>query len=650
MRTLLIITFILWCAEGNAQLRIPEAYQQDVMCGQKHLAEARMQVINYTDTRNYDISWQECNWTILPEDGFISGLVTTKLTLVEEADHFYLDCSDSLTVTSVTSGATELLFEHSANALRINLGASFEAGTTLFIDVQYFGFPTASGFGSFMQGENEAGPLIWTLSEPYGANDWFPCKQSLDDKLDSIDLHITVPNIYQTGAPGMLINSYDPGEGMITYSWRHNYPIATYLIGIVIGQLEEYSFYHPVGDVSLLMQNMVYAESMDDAIGGIDAFLPAFDLLNELYGTYPFILEKYGHMQFGRGGGMEHQTMSSITNYYYELLVHEATHQWFGNKVTCGSWRDIWLNEGFATYTTWMSFELLGDPFNYYEGWLNTGRDLVVSQPGGSVWVDDTTSVPRIFDRRLTYYKGAWILHMLRWEIGDEAFFDALYNYINDPELVWGFATADDFIAHAESSTDTSLSEFFDDWYYGSGFPVYSVFWQQDTSTGLTTITLSQQPTDTSVDFFDMHVPIRLVGAEDSMDIIIDNKVNGQIITVYPTFIIDTIKLDPEIKLLHAYDAIVKVPINEEVLQVNIYPNPATDQINLQLLEPESDTYTLTIWDAKADKVLQQIFTTQNGSGLIQINTHGWAAGQYTVLIQGSEKELVRTFIVSTHN
>ncbi len=641
--------FLLGCVRLNAQQPAIEAFWQDIVLPEQYAASSRLHVINYTETANYDLHYQECFWTILPEDGFISGQVMSTLTLLEADSVIHMDASDSLEVMSVEVNGTVVDFTHTNNDVAIQFGEVFPAGTFITIDIDYFGFPLASGFGSFMRGENEAGHVLWTLSEPYGANDWWPCKQSLSDKLDSVTMHIQVPSIYQTGAPGLLTSVASDDEGMTIYTWEHKYPIVTYLVGIVIAEFTEYTFEHPMGEDTLLMQNMVYAETLTDAVNGIDAFLPAFDLLNEIYGPYPFMEEKYGHMQFGRGGGMEHQTMSSVTNYYYELLVHEATHQWFGNKVTCGSWEDIWLNEGFATYTTWMSFQLLNDPNGYFEAWLRTAKDLVVSQPDGSVWVDDTTTAARIFDRRLTYYKGAWILHMLRWEIGDDAFFAALNNYINDPDLVWGFARVDDFIAHAETAADTSLTEFFNDWYYGEGFPQYTIIYNQGLDNAPMQISLAQRPSDPSVDFFEMHVPLRLIGDTDTMDIVLHHTQNGQIFTIDRNFVVRSVELDPDLKLLHANAAISEILIPGEVLALELYPNPASTELRLQVVDQVSGNFTLSIWNMGAELVFREDLYLNGQSGLFVIDVADWPAGTYSLVLKGDEEEIVKPFVIGAH-
>src|SRR5690606_1979392 len=148
-------------------------------------------------------------------------------------------------------------------------------------------------------------------------------------------------------------------------------------------------------------------------------------VLDSLIGPYPFPSEKYGHAQFSWPGGMEHQTMSFMGNFAFELIAHELIHQWFGNMVTCGSWQDIFLNEGFATYLTGVCVENLLEE-QWWDRWKSVRKDIVFEKPDGSIFVSDTTEVPVIFNGRLTYTKGAYLLHMLRWILGDESFFRVL--------------------------------------------------------------------------------------------------------------------------------------------------------------------------------------------------------------------------------
>ncbi len=192
----------------------------------------------------------------------------------------------------------------------------------------------------------------------------------------------------------------------------------------------------------LPMQTYCYPESLSSFQNGTINTLNAMQLFDTTFGPYPFMNEKYGHVQFGWGGGMEHQTSTFVVNIGESLCAHELGHQWFGDKITCGSWKDIWLNEGFATHlaSMYMEKKYPANIFSTRQNEINT----ITSQPGGSVEVSDTTDVNRIFDSRLSYTKGSHLLYMLRWKLGDNVFFNALRNYQTDPAVIYGFArTAD---------------------------------------------------------------------------------------------------------------------------------------------------------------------------------------------------------------
>src|SRR5690606_6891199 len=115
--------------------------------------------------------------------------------------------------------------------------------------------------------------------------------------------------------------------------------------------------YAPLSTDSLLMLSYAYPEDFGMVSSAATSLLPKITLFDQLFGPYPFAAEKYGHAQFSWGGGMEHQTMSFMGSFHPEIMSHELAHQWFGDKVTCGSWAEIWLNEGFATYLSGLAYE-----------------------------------------------------------------------------------------------------------------------------------------------------------------------------------------------------------------------------------------------------------------------------------------------------
>ncbi|MEO7174626.1 MAG: M1 family aminopeptidase, partial [Saprospiraceae bacterium] len=309
---------------------------------------------------NYDVISYRMNWSIDPAVRFISGTVDVFFKRTDNSLQMELDLSDSLHVDEVSVQSQMLLFEHSDNTLRIHLNGNSAPGILDSVKITYNGIPTNTGFGSFNQSEHEGVPIIWTLSEPYGASDWWPCKMGNEDKADSIDVSITVPNGFRAAGNGLLVNEQIIGASTV-YHWQHKYPIAAYLIFLAVTNYEAYTNMVTVGNTTFPVLNYAYPEELDYWQDQSKNIVPIFDNYHQLITPYPFKDEKYGHARFGWGGGMEHQTMSSMVSLDFGLMAHELAHQWFGNSITCGSWQDIWLNEGFATYMTGLSYEHLID-------------------------------------------------------------------------------------------------------------------------------------------------------------------------------------------------------------------------------------------------------------------------------------------------
>ena len=323
--------------------------------------------------------------------------------------------------------------------------------------------------------------FIGTL--PYGARDWWPCKQDLTDKADSIDVFVTHPRFYdtheyKTASNGILV-SETVTESNKTNHWKHGYPIPAYLIAFAVTNYSVYFDYAYEGtDNEFSIINYVYPESLADAQAQTAITADIMEIFGELFGMYPYADEKYGHAQFNWGGGMEHTTMSFMGSFGRSLIAHELAHQWFGDKITCGSWEDIWLNEGFATYLEALTRERI-DGNEAFIAWRENTVSDITAKSDGSVRCSDTTDVSRIFDWRLSYQKSAMVLHMLRYKLGDADFFSAVQNYMADPELAFGYARTIDLQNHLEAQSGIDLDEFFADWYVGEGHPSYQLRWYQ---------------------------------------------------------------------------------------------------------------------------------------------------------------------------
>jgi aminopeptidase N len=576
-----------------------------------------------------DFIYQRMEWIIDPSVRFIQGKITTRFICNTEAlDKVEFDLFRNMTVDSVYVGTTKVDFIRPGDKIQVQLADTMNAGETDSVKIWYHGEPVTSGFGSFTLDTHNGVPVLWTLSEPYGAREWWPCKQSLTDKIDSIDIYVTTPGIHRTASNGVLVSEEIANGKRITH-WKHRHPIVTYLVAIAVTNYADYSDTLLLDDgreVEIL--NFVYPESENDARQLTPVTVEVMELFNRLIGEYPFANEKYGHAQFGWGGGMEHQTMSFMGSFGFGLVAHELAHQWFGNYITLGSWQDIWLNEGFATYLTGLAYENLLDG-RLWPQWKSLAVERITSQSGGSVFVEDTTSVNRLFDGRLSYNKGAYILHMLRWIMSDEEFFEAIKNYYTDPLIANGFARTNQLIQHLELVADTSFTEFFEDWFYGQGYPRYSIAYHQPNPSELN-IRLSQTTSHQSVDFFEMPVPIRVYNAtkSDSANFRLDHMQNNQLFIVNPGFEVAHIVIDPENWLIAKAGTIVNVQEVETTDEFRVYPNPFSNR--LQIVLPSGETiketslYSITgelLFQTASTSLLLELPDLQGGEYVIQVKT-----------------------------
>ena len=584
-------------------------------------------------TSNYDLKYHRLEWEVDPAVFYIKGSITSYFVPKEtDFQQINFDLSAMMTVNQISYHGNSLSYTLSGDDnLQIELPAVIPAGTLDSITINYEGVPTASGFGAFATSTHNGTPVMWTLSEPYGAKQWWPCKQDLNDKIDSIDVIVRTPEDFRVASNGLLISEVQDGRDKI-FHWKHRYAIPAYLIAIAITDYAVYSDYVTLdnGD-SIEVLNYVYPESLASAQSQTQSIIEIMGLFNDLFGTYPFADEKYGHAQFGWGGGMEHQTMSFMGSFSYGLQAHELAHQWFGDKVTCGSWEDIWLNEGFATYLTGLTNEFLGSSTTWHD-WKQNRINSITSNPGGSVWVNDTTSIGRIFSGRLSYNKGAMLLHMLRWKLGDEAFFQALKNYLNDPKLAFGYAKTTDLQKHLESQSGQDLSEFFQDWFYKEGFPSYQVIWS-NTSTGIV-IRLGQTTSHNSVDFFEMPVPIYVEGEGQDSILRLEHAFSNQVFEIELPFEVASLSFDPDLWLISKDNTIdFTVTSIEEIEQLKnsilISPNPLVDYLNISIQSPDATMDKVEITDVAG----KQMVTFNAPQDQVSVDVQHWAKGVYMIRI-----------------
>ena len=602
---------------------------------------------------NYDLKYHRFEWTVDPTVKYIRGAVTSYfIPTAAGFNEIDFDLSQTLHVDSaIYHGLTVPYSQVAVNGLQITLPSVIPAGTLDSIEVYYQGIPVSSGFGAFVQSHHHLDAvthhfldsIIWTLSEPFGALEWWPCKQSLNDKIDSIDVIVTTPQAYRVASNGVLISEIQSGTNKI-YHWQSHYPIAAYLVAIAVTNYFVFSNYLPLNaNDTLEILNYVYPEDSANAKSQLPDILSVISLYDSLIINYPFANEKYGHCQFGWGGGQEHQTMSFVVVFDHSLIAHECAHQWFGDRITCGSWEDVWLNEGFATYLEGLTEEFL-HPANWYLWKSNVITDIT-RFPYGSVICSDTNSIGRIFDGRLSYDKGAYVLHMLRWKLGDALFFQSLKNYQNDPLLANNYAKTPDLVHHLENTSGQNLTEFFNDWYYHEGYPSYHVEWKQAGNNVF--VKISQTQSDLSVSFFEMPVPIHFHAAGHDTTLVFDHTFSGQLFSVSLNFIVDTITFDPDLWILSAhntlvYNSLISVHEISAIQGIQIYPNPAFNELIIECEKNVAPMIELNITDMLGNIVIEQSIELISK---MKINLDGIASGIYFIHAKTEHGSIMKKFV-----
>lgn len=597
------------------------------------------------NTGNYDLTYHRLEFTLDPNVSFINGEITSYFIAKEDLSQITFDLDDNLTVSQVTQDGNPLSFTQNSNdELIITLPQVQNQGVLDSLTVSYSGNPQGSGFGSFAQSTHNGDPIIWTLSEPYGAKAWWPCKQDLIDKIDEIDVYITTPQFnfsneeYIAVSNGLEQSQVVNGSNKTTH-YNHQYPIPAYLIAIAVTNYTVYTDQVPNNGNPFDIVNYVYPESLATAQSSTPFTVDVMNLFTNLFEEYPYANEKYGHAQFGWGGGMEHTTVSFMGGFSQNLIAHELAHQWFGNKITCGSWKDIWLNEGFATYLSGLVIEDF-DGNTSFTNWKQNRVNSITSQTDGYVYLQDqdTTNVSRIFNGRLSYSKGAMVLHMLRKKLGDSNFYQGMQEYLSHPDLAYSYAKTEDFIPIMEQAGGLDLSEFFADWLFNQGYPSYTVEWNQITPTQVRFV-LSQVQSHNSVDYFEAPVPVRVVGTGGEIeDFIMDNTANDEVFFRTVSFTIASVEFDPEHDLI-SKDNLVLLSNDEFSLdeELFIFPNPASSEIYIR--KPAN----LEVTDLKIFNMIGQLVVDQTFSESINIDQ--LSAGVHFIRFETNRGTIHKSFI-----
>jgi len=610
----------------------------------------------------FKINYYGLSLEVFPNQLSISGALETKLTAKEAFSSFYFNLSHLLTVDSIRSDHSNLMgFTHLNDSILIQLQAPLTIGDSLIFTLYYGGMPIQANSDSFTFTTRNGKPHIWTLSEPYGARDWFPVYDYPNAKADSVNLWITVPNNLTVASNGLLAEKTE-SETKTEFHWKHRYPISPYLISLAIAEynLVEYDYTDPIGN-TFPIQHYIYSDiSANSLMGDLKYTDRCLDIFTNHFGEYPFKNEKYGHAMFSWGGGMEHQTISSMIRFTPGLVAHELAHQWFGDALTCGEWQDIWLNESFATYGEGLMVEADQGDFSF-KGWREDKIRLITALPDGSVRIPESVfdsftgmgNINRIFDYRLTYAKGALVLHMLRYVIGDSLFFEGLKKYTNS-EFRYSSVLTKDFKNIMEEVSGKDLESFFETWIYSEGHPIYELsasgtFIQELPKPFQVDLQLNQKHSLGRDIFYDIPMQVQIIGSG-----------KDTVVTLYPdspNFLYQTnIDFNPEYVRLDPFSNVIQTTENStfhlhtitglvsDITVSSSYPNPAKNQINFSISLNHSNEVQFTVYDMSGKQLyISDKLNYPTGESTLEWHFGPIANGVYLVKVEIGDRLFYRS-------
>lgn len=605
MKTLFLLSVALLPLSFIAQENQYSTCSKKTRHSNSQLKSNSLTVAQIAQTEKYDVHFYSLDVAMNNIETDIAGTGEIYASARVLLDSALFELFPTFTVTEIRVNGTPVNYSRVGSAIKVPVNTV--ANGSFIISVDYNGTPPTAQTNPLGGGgmTHDTSPswgnhVTWSLSEPFSAYEWWPCKQSLTDKADSCAVKITVPDSCKAGSNGILENVVNLGNGFDRYEWKHRHPIDYYLISVSVAKYVEYNvFANPTGaPAPILIQNYIYDNpgTLPNFQADIDETADFLELFYDLYGPYPFEDEKYGHCMAPISGGMEHQTMTTQGFFEQGLTAHELGHQWFGDNVTCASWSDIWVNEGFASYSEYLMWENLypGDE----NGHMADVHDNVMSQNGGSVWVLDSLNEARIFSGRLTYDKGAAIVHQIRYIIdNDQLFFDVLKQF--QTQFADSTATGIDFKETAETVTGIDFDAYFEQWYFGEGYPTYSIRWNDDANNITIKLTHTSSMAGVTPTFTNpISVRIDRQGIADTV-VRLDVTANENWYSIPNGGNVNTMIIDPDNWIVNkvgtiAYNA--NLLSTDELASTNgliIYPNPSNDFLSVDMNSKEAQPFTI---------------------------------------------------------
>lgn len=582
-----------------------------------------------TDYNDYDVHYYVLDLNIDVDTEIVTGMVEVHFrSEADSLESILLDLDSGMTVDSISLNAAN--FNHFSDLLSLTLDGSYDVGETAVVGIYYHGHPTEVGFKGFdfsNQFNNVArSPMISTLSEPYGARSWWPCKDVPTDKADSVRVTVTTDADLDVVSNGILQSETMNTDGTTTTVWKHNYPVTTYLVSLAI---TDYTYwtetYHFADGDSMPLEYWMYpASATNEMMERWNRTEVMLDVFNDLYGKYPYSNEKYGMAQFEWGGAMEHQTCSSMGSYGENTIAHELAHQWWGNLVTCSDFHHIWINEGFATYSEALYWGAVNGEAAYHAHMADKMNDV-----NSSVYRYDASSVSAIFSWYMVYQKGAWVLHMLRHVLGDEVFFASLTAFRE--EFQFSHASTEDFQGVVEDVSSRDMEWFFDQWIYGIGKPHYQWWWSaqpQDDGTARIFVNV-EQTQSTSMPTYKMPIDLTFSDGFNDTTVVVWDSLRTQEFSFSLDFQPTELRFDEEAWIFSRASQVATTDAAFGPGSFKLhsaYPNPFNGEVRIPYTTGSDFSGKLTIYDLRGSEVFSHAL-------------HHTAPAEYEVVWNGRDQK-----------
>jgi aminopeptidase N len=660
MKQLCVLGVLLICAitAGAQQMPYQGSYEllRKAEAG-NYRVEANMAAL-LDSTHSYDVTFyllrldlNETSDNIRKAQTTIQGIARANLDSVE------LDFI-SLTVDSAKYNGTATVFHRQSGKLRV-MTPQLGQNQPFSIDIFYHGFPAR---GLFFTTTRYGDDHTYTSTEPSDARYWFPCFDEPWDKADSCEIFCTTGTGRTAVANGRLIEVINEGGGRFTYHWKESHPISTYLMSISVAAYAVINDFAHVGNDTIAVQYYAYHQDSADVAYDLGNTPDMIEFYSGRIVPYAFANEKYAVVQssiFNGWGAMENQTNTTYGdnlingNRTYEWIdAHELAHMWFGDMVTCGDWRNIWLNESFATY-----FDALYTEYKYgYAAFQQRRVEFF-----GSYSYEDQQIRYAIYDPpadylfgSVEYEKGALVLHMLRRLLGDQNFFAALVNYANDYR--YGNATTEELKAHMEVYYG-DLDWFFNEWVYQAGHPEYHWSWWTGAQGPGYALNIMIHQIQSNAPIFTMPITFKAhfsTGADTT--VVVWDSLPNQGFTVQLNRRPTQVYFDPENDILKTTDQYTGINTEQPLpgvfeLEQN-YPNPFNAQTQISFSLAATENVQLFIYDL-GGRIVRKLINSELEAGNHRVIWDGKdnlgresASGVYFYRLTSSEQALTKRMVL----